>query len=71
MEDSIRKLIPCTEWCKHHSWPPIGGLRHLIFHSKTNGFEKVVKRVGRRVLIDEQKFFEYVDERNKGEPKYV
>ena len=55
------RLIPLTEWAKHHDWPPVGGLRHLVFFEKTNGFDNVVKRVGRRVLIDEGAFFEWVD----------
>ena len=59
------KLIPATEWAAHHSWPPLGGLRHLIFHADTNGFNKVIKRVGRRVLIDEAAFFEWVERQNK------
>ena len=54
-------LIPASEWPKRHAWPPIGGLRHLIFHAKSNGFEAVIRRVGRRVLIDEVAFFEWVD----------
>ena len=53
------KLIPVTRWNDYHVWPPIGGLRHLIFHEKTNGFSACVVRVGRRVLIDEAKFFEW------------
>ena len=59
------RLIPSADWPKYHPWPPIGGLRYLIFHAKTNGFDKVIKRVGRRVLIDEKKFFEFVEEKNK------
>jgi hypothetical protein len=58
------RLIPVTNWNRYHDWPPIGGLRHLIFHSKKNGFDKVIKRIGRRCLIDERKFFEYIEERN-------
>lgn len=58
------RLISCADWPKHHPWPPIGGLRYLIFHAKKNGFEKVFKRVGRRILIDERKFFEFVEEKN-------
>ena len=58
------RLIPLTEWPKHHPWPPLGGLRHLVFHANSNGFERVVKRVGRRILIDEQAFFEWVDEQD-------
>ena len=61
------RLIACADWNKHHAWPPPGGMRHLIFHEHTNGFSKVIKRVGRRVLIDEKKFFEYVEERNSKE----
>lgn len=54
-------LVPVTDWPQRHPWPPIGGLRHLIFHAKTNGFERVIRRIGRRVLIDETAFFEWVD----------
>lgn len=53
------RLIPVTEWNKHHSWPPQGGLRHLVFHEKKNGFNQVVHRVGGRVLIDEAAFFDW------------
>lgn len=56
-----RTLIPVNRWNEHHSWPALGGLRHLIFHSNTNGFDSVIRRVGRRVLIDEDAFFEWVD----------
>ena len=61
------RLIPLTEWGDYHPYPPVGGLRHLVFYAKTNGFHKVVKRVGRRVLIDEQAFFVWVDEQNTEE----
>jgi len=60
------RLIPVPDWHKHHAWPPIGGLRHLIFHEKTNGFAAAFKRVGRRVLIDEAAFFAAVDKQNQG-----
>ena len=56
------RLIPVTLWNNYHDWPPIGGLRHLIFHEKENGFDKVVKRCGRRVIIDEKQFFEWVNQ---------
>lgn len=58
-------LIPAYQWHLYHDWPPPGGLRYLIFHAATNGFAKAFKRVGRRVLIDEKKFFECIEERNK------
>lgn len=70
MENSTEQLkqqnYTVSQWCKKHSWPPEGGLRHLIFHSNTNGFNNVIRRVGRRVLINEKAFFEWVDKQNPG-----
>jgi hypothetical protein len=60
-----RRLIPVTRWNKYHAWPPIGGLRYLIFHRDKNGFAYCLRWVGRTVLIDEGKFFEWVDMRNE------
>ena len=55
------RLIPLTEWPKYHVWPPIGTLRELAFHRETNGFAKCIRKVGRRILIDERAFREWVD----------
>lgn len=65
-QKTVSRLIPVPEWNKYHSWPPQGGLRHLIFNEKTNGFSSAFKRVGRRVLVDEREFFRIVDEQNQG-----
>lgn len=51
------ELIPVKEWPNRHAWPPIGGLRHLIFNAGKNNFDQVIRRIGRRVLIDEAAFF--------------
>lgn len=63
MDDTINKehnapdrLIPVTKWPDFHPWPPIGGLRYLVFHEHTNGFHHCVVRKGRRVLISEKRF---------------
>lgn len=61
---SQRRLIPVTKWPEYHAFPPIGGLRHLIFHEHSNGFAKCVRRCGKRVLIDEAAFFEWLDGNN-------
>lgn len=60
-----RRLIPLVEWNKYHPWPPIGGLRHLVFFRKQNGFNRVVRKVGSRILIDEEEFILWVDEHNR------
>ena len=64
-KETERKLIPVTQWNDHHAWPPQGGLRYLIFHADKNGFDKVIKRSGRRILIDEKAFFSWMDKQNE------
>jgi hypothetical protein len=66
-----KRLIPLVDWPNHHAWPPIGGLRHLVFHAKDTGFDSVVRRVNRRVLIDEQAFFEWVATKNGREEDHA
>lgn len=61
------RLIPVPLWNKFHQWPPIGGLRHLIFNARSNGFNSVIRRAGRRVLIDEYAFFKCVEKQNQTE----
>lgn len=58
------RLIPVTKWNYYYDYPPIGGLRHLIFNENRNGFNKVIRRVGRRVLIKEDEFFKWIEEIN-------
>lgn len=58
------RLIPVPAWNQYHSWPPAGGMRHLIFNATTNGFARAFVRVGRRVLVDEAEFFRCVDRAN-------
>lgn len=44
-----------------------GGLRSLIFNEHSNGLAKsgAIVRIGRKVLIDEAKFFAWVESQNK------
>ena len=59
------RLIPITEWPTHHSYPPIGQLRALVFNADENGFGHCIRRIGRRVLIDEAAYFEWVAAQNQ------
>jgi hypothetical protein len=45
-----------------------GGLRSLIFNEHQNGLAKsgAIVRIGRRVLIDEDKFWAWVEAQNQG-----
>jgi hypothetical protein len=64
-----RRLIPITKWNTYHAWPPVGGLRYLAFNAQNNGFNHCLVKVGRRVLIDETRFFEWIDCQKKGGQK--
>ncbi len=56
-----RRLIPLSKWNEYHDYPSVSGLRHLVFFAKDNGFDIVLKRIGKRIYIDEQAFFSWVD----------
>ena len=65
-----------TEWAyltvpqfteKHRAFT-LGGVRSLIFNEHSNGLAKsgAVIRVGRKVLLNEPKFFNWVQSQNQG-----
>lgn len=53
------RLIPLVDWNKHHPDPSVPALRMLVFRAEENGFDKVITRRGKRILIDELKYFEW------------
>ena len=56
------QYLNCTQLCEKYTWLPMGGLRHLIFHADSNGFHKVIRRVGRRILLREDEFLRFIEE---------
>ena len=60
-----RRLIPLTQWPATHNYPPLGQLRALVFNAHKNGFDHCIRRIGRRVLIDETSYFEWVEAQNQ------
>lgn len=59
------KLSTVKLFSKEYPSFPEGGLRHLIFHAGSNGLQAsgALVRVGRKILIDEKLFFEWVSEK--------
>jgi len=59
---AIPTLLTVNQFCRKHEGFPVGGLRYRIFHADTNGMADagVIVRNGRRVLINEAKFFEWL-----------
>ena len=61
MCNTNNRFIPAASWHQYHAWPSRAALRNLIFKAETNGLASAIRRVGRRVLIDEAAFFAWVD----------
>ena len=59
------RYIPVPKWAEYHPWPTVSGLRGLINRSDENGIGVAVKKVGKCLLIDEQAFFKWVEDRDK------
>lgn len=60
----MTRFIPVSKFNDFHPWPTVGSL-YLRIHEAERGkgdpdFLRCVRRVGTRVLIDEQKFIEWV-----------
>lgn len=41
-------------------------LRYHIFNETKNGIDRAIKRVGRKILINEERFFEWLENQNVG-----
>ena len=59
-------LSPVRLFCEKYPGFKPGGVRALIFNEDKNGLKKAgaIKRVGRKVLIDEANFWRWIDEQN-------
>ena len=64
---SPRNLLRVNQFLEKHSAFTNGQIRWLIFNSKTNGLDEagVIVRLPRRVFIDEDRFFEWLDAQNQ------
>jgi len=61
-------LLSVKNFNRKHPSFPIGGLRHKIFHADDNGMksEGVIVRDGYRVLLHEERFFNWLLKRSGG-----
>ena len=63
------RLYTVKDFVKAGHYPNEGGLRGLIFYAYKNGFKKVIKRINRKIFIDVEAFYQWVNEINEGEVK--
>ncbi len=57
-------LLTVNQFCQQHPAFTQGGLRWLLFHRQQNGLEQAVIQVGRRILINVDGFFRWLDQQN-------
>ena len=57
------RFIPLIKW--PHDWPTLGAMRHLAKNRHKSGLDKVFIKVGKRVVINEQAFFEWIKAHSK------
>lgn len=64
---TVPRLFTIKQFAAKHPAFPEGGLRNRVFHAKSNGLEEAgaILRNGRRVLIDEERFFFWLQEQNQ------
>ena len=63
---SNRSILTVKQFCDANPAFTEGGLRWQIFHAATNGLSEsgALLRIGRRVLIDEDRYFSWIDCQN-------
>lgn len=57
-----------TQLCESHKAFKPGGIRALIFNEQKNGLAKsgAIVRIGKKVLINEKRFFEWIEAQDQG-----
>ncbi len=64
-ESQTRNLMTVRQFSQKYPAFPEGGLRYQIFHAEENGLTSALRRIGRKVLIDEGGYFHWVDIQNQ------
>lgn len=64
------RFLTVAQLSEEHPGFSESSLRHLIHESASNGFYKVIRRIGsRKVLLDEHAFFEWVNAHKEEKPE--
>jgi hypothetical protein len=65
-ENFAKIYLTVDQLCDKHKAFKTGGVRALIFNEEKNGLKQsgAIIRLGRKVLIDEARFFSWVEAQN-------
>lgn len=71
VEQQIYIYLTVTQFCAKHPAFKVGGVREKIFNAETNGLAKsgAIVRDGRKVLINETKWFQRLEALSQGSSK--
>ena len=59
--------LTVQQFCDIHKAFKIGGVRSIIFNEHKNGLAEsgAIVRIGRKVLVDQNKFFDWIQSQNR------
>jgi hypothetical protein len=62
------RLLTVAQFVEEHKFATHGGIRHVLFNASTNGLakSKAIKRLGKRILIDELAFLAWINDMDGG-----
>jgi len=65
-EQPVRNYLTVRQFLGKYKAFTEGGTRHLIFNAEKNGFAECIRRVGKKILIVEDAFIRWLENRNGG-----
>jgi len=62
----MKQLLTINQLIQKHPCFTLCGMRYYIFNEKINGLEAsgAILRLGRKILIDEERFFLWIENQN-------
>jgi phage tail protein X len=68
---STPNYLTVSQLCQTHQYLKVGGVRALIFNANNNGLANsgAIVRIGRKILIDKDNFFRWIESQNQGGAK--
>lgn len=54
--EKVKKYLTVTQLAERHPAFSASAIRHLIFDAPKNGFDSVIVRVGRKLVLEESAF---------------
>jgi hypothetical protein len=61
---SVDDYVTIRQLTTNHPAFTEGGIRALIFRADSNGFNKCIRRIGRKILISKSAFSRWIEDQN-------